>query len=353
MNQIHSLQHGCLPLVELTRGSITESLHCGAIAVVDAAGRLIAGYGNPDSVFYLRSSAKPLQAISFVEDGGMQRFGFSDEELSLICASHYGTDHHVSVAASMQRKAGVSESDLLCGVHAPLDRAARQAMAERAEKPTANRHQCSGKHSGMLANCVLHDFSIADYIAREHPLQQLILRVNAQMWDMPEEEVQIGIDGCSVPVFALPLRNAALGFARMADGRDLSSKRAEACEHIFSAMAAFPKMVAGDGGFDTEVMRAGKGKWISKVGSEGFQMIAIRPGCTSVSARGIGVALKILDGDQRGAVASLSALEVLRQLGALKADELEMLSAFYTRSLHNWRGFEIGSIHPVFDLKFF
>ena len=353
MTDNHWMQQGCMPLVELSRGTIMESLHLGAIAVVDAGGRLIAGCGNPDSVFFLRSSAKPLQAISFVEDGGMERFGFTDEELALICASHYGTDHHVSVAASMQHKVGASENDLLCGIHAPLDRNTRKAMAERAEKPTANRHQCSGKHSGMLANCALRDYPFEDYILPNHPLQRIILRVNAQMWDMPENEVQIGIDGCSVPVFAVPLRNAALGFARLADAKDLPPKRAAACQRIFSAMSAFPKMVAGDGIFDTEVMRVGKGRWISKVGSEGYQMLSIPAGCSSASERGIGVVLKILDGDRRGSITDLVALEVLRQLGVLQEADLEALPGFYTRTLHNWRGFEIGIIHPVFTLDFY
>jgi L-asparaginase II len=350
-----------LPVAELTRGDIVESVHLGAAAVVDAGGRLLASYGNPYAVTYLRSSAKPIQALQFVEDGGVERFGFTDEELSLICASHHGSDHHAAVAASMQQKIGVSEDDLLCGVHWPSDKAAANAMLLRGEKPTPNRHNCSGKHTGMLASCKLHGFPIEDYIRPDHPLQQLILKVNSEMWDMQPEQVHIGIDGCSVPVFGIPLYNAALGFARLSDPAGLPQKRAEACQHITRAMTGFPKMVANDGAFDTELMRAGRGRWVSKIGAEGYQNIGVGPGLTAFPARGIGspisdapgigVAVKILDGDQRGGISSLTGLEVLRQLGALSADDLAQLSAFHTRPIKNWRGFEVGILRPVFDLE--
>ncbi len=322
----------------------------GAIAVVDADGHLLASYGNPETVAYMRSSAKPIQAISFVEDGGMEKFGFTDEELSLICASHHGTDQHAKTAAAMQKKIGVTEKDLLCGVHWPTDRETTNAMLLHGEKPTPNRHNCSGKHTGMLANCKLHGFPIADYIQPDHPLQQLILKVNSEMWEMPADEVEIGIDGCSVPVFGVSLYKAALGFAKLCDPANLPEKRAAACRHITSAMTAYPKMVANDGAFDTELMRSGQGRLVCKAGAEGFRNIAVKPGVTTISARGIGVALKILDGDQRGGVTSLVGVEVLKQLGAISKEELEQLKAFYTRPIKNWRGFEIGIIRPIFSL---
>lgn len=343
---------GCEPVAELIRGSLLESLHLGAIAVVDAAGKLLASLGNPNQLAFLRSTAKPLQAISFVEAGGMEAFGFSEEELALMCASHCGSDHHAAVAASMQHKAGLQESDLLCGVHAPLDRATFKAMILRGEEPGPNRHQCSGKHTGMLANCLLRGFPLENYIDPEHPLQKLVLETNAQMWDLPAESIQIGIDGCSVPVFAVPLCNAAYGFARLSDPSGLGEQRAAACRRITAAMTAFPKMVAGDGWFDTELMRAGAGRLVTKMGAEGFQSVGVMPGVSAISANGMGVAVKILDGDQRNSVAALVAVEVLRQLGALLPGEEAALKKFDARPLYNWRRMEIGRIQPVFKLQF-
>jgi L-asparaginase II len=345
-------QNDFLPVVELTRGSMTESLHFGAIAVVDAEGTLLASYGNTEKTVFLRSTAKPLQAISFVENGGMERFGLTEEELSLMCASHSGTDHHAAVAASIQQKAGVSEDDLLCGVHPPMDRGAYKEMILRGEAPTGNRHQCSGKHSGMLANCKLHGFPIEDYINPDHPLQKMIFDINAQMWDLPAGVIETGIDGCSVPVFAVPVRSAAYGFARLCDPADLPEPRAAACRRITAAMTTFPKMVAGDGFFDTELMRAGNGRLVTKMGAEGFQSIGIMPGSGTGNGRGIGVGIKILDGDLRGSIGPLVAVEVLRQMNLLSPAEQTALGKFYSRPLQNWRGLEIGQIRPVFELEF-
>jgi L-asparaginase II len=339
--------------VELTRGNITESLHFGAAAVVDSGGRLLAGLGNPEAVTFLRSTAKPLQAITLVEDGGIDHFGFTDEEVSLMCASHCGTDHHASVAASIQAKAGVGEGDLLCGIHNPLDRQTYKAMILRGEQSTANRHQCSGKHSGMLANCVLHGFPTGDYIDPEHPLQRMVKEANAEMWEIDPDDIEMGIDGCSVPVFAVPLKNAALGFARLVDPHALPEKRRLACARITQAMTRHPKMVAGDGWFDTELMRAGHGTLVTKMGAEGFQSVGVFPGVSSPWPLGLGIALKIEDGDLRGKIASLVAVEVLRQLGVLSMQQLEALKRFYTRPIYNWRKLEIGEMRPVFELAYY
>ena len=149
---------GFEPLVELTRGGIVESVHLGALAAVDSEGKLLAAYGNPDRVSFPRSSMKPLQALPFVEDGGPEHFGLTEEELAILCASHHGTDEHVRVLRSIHAKVGLQELDLQCGVHWPPDKATVLAMRERGEEPTPYRHNCSGKHSGMLAQALLHAF---------------------------------------------------------------------------------------------------------------------------------------------------------------------------------------------------
>jgi L-asparaginase II len=259
-----------VPLVEVTRGAIVECVLFGAAVVVDAQGNLLAAVGDPQTTTFLRSSAKPFQALPFVEMGGVDHFGLSPRELALMCASHHGTDDHVAVLAGMQAKIGISEADLMCGTHPPSDSITWKAMILRGEEPTPRRHNCSGKHTGMLGQAVLRGLPTTNYFLPNHPVQQTILQTFAEMTGMEPERVIQGIDGCSVPTFAVPLYNAALGFARLADPAGLPEPRAHALRQIFAAMPAHPDMVAGPGAFDTMLMLAGRGKILVKGGAEGY-----------------------------------------------------------------------------------
>ncbi|MBI9043854.1 MAG: asparaginase [Anaerolineaceae bacterium] len=340
-------------VVEATRGPIVECVHFGQITVVDSTGKLLASCGDPELVTFIRSSAKPLQVLSLVEDGGLERFDFSQKELAIMCASHYGAEDHINTIQSIQQKIGLGDEALLCGVHEPLDKDARESMHKRGERPGSRHHQCSGKHMGMLANTLLHGFSIENYISFDHDLQYLILNTLAEIWEMPKEDIILGVDGCSAPVFAIPMKTAALGFARMADPVNLSEKRAAACRKITAAMGAHPLMVAGEKGFDTELMRVTKGKVIAKTGADGYQMAAILPGVIGKDSPGMSVVIKISDGDPRMRSRSLVTLEVLKQLGAINDNEVKKLASFYSRPLHNWRKIEIGELKPCFELKWY
>lgn len=338
-------------LVEVTRGPIVESAHVGALTVVDAAGRLIASAGDPFLVTYLRSSSKPLQVLPMLEDGGAEAFHLSEKEIALMCASHSGTDEHAETVAALQAKIGVSESDLLCGVHAPMHEPTAQAMIARGEPFTSNRHNCSGKHTGFLASTVLHHESKEDYINPKHPIQQLVIETFAEMTDYPAERIAIGVDGCSAPVFGTPLVNAALGFARLCDPSGLPAKRAAACRLITRSMAAHPFMVAGPERFDTLAMQVGGGKFISKGGAEGYQAIGILPGALGAGSPALGITYKIADGDLDGRARPIVGIEVLRQLGLLsQADIAGPLAQLAARPVTNWRGFEVGEMRPAFQL---
>jgi L-asparaginase II len=337
------------PVFELTRGNTVESVHYGAFAVVDYRGQMILSSGNPHTVTFLRSSAKPFQALPFIENGGHLHWGFSLPEIAILCASHSGTDEHAAVLSRMQAKISVTQDDLLCGVHAPVDEPTRMAMLARGEEPTPNRHNCSGKHTGMLAHAMMIDAPIEDYINPEHPVQIRILQSFSEMCNLEPREVDIGIDGCSAPVFAIPLWNAALGYARLCDPADLDPQRAQACRTITHAMMSHPEMVAGPGKFDTRLMAATHGKIVSKGGAEGYQQIGIMPDVIKPGSPGIGIALKISDGDRRGLVRPAVTLEILRQLNAIKPSELEDLAEFGPRlPVKNWRGLIVGEAYPVF-----
>src|SRR5512135_3443473 len=267
-----------LPLFEVTRGRIVESIHFGAIAVVDSRGKLLYSYGDPQTVAFLRSSAKPFQAMPFFERGGPVHFGLTQKEQALLCASHEGSEEHVRTAESIQAKAGIRESDLQCGVHMPGDAAAYKALVARGEAPTPNRNNCSGKHSGMLAHAKMRDLPLDTYLDIHHPIQQDILAAFAALCNVPQDKVEIGIDGCSAPNFAVPLYNSALAFARLCDPRGATEQRLAACRAITSAMTAHPEMISGPNEFDCRLMQVGRGRIVCKRGAEGFQAIGLMPG---------------------------------------------------------------------------
>jgi L-asparaginase II len=341
------------PVIELTRGEIVESIHSGAVAVVTKDGELYASCGDPELVTYMRSSAKPFQVLPLVEAGGMKHFGFSLAELALMCASHSGTETHTSLANAIQEKAGVGELDLMCGIHPPTDENAAEALRKRGESPTPNHNNCSGKHSGMLALARLKNWPVDHYIDPIHPVQQLILQVIAEMCAYPMEEIELGIDGCSAPNFALPIQHAAQGFARLMDPIDLPEERANACRTIVQAMTSHPEMIAGPGRFDTLLMQATGGRLLTKGGAEGYQAVGIPPGVLSKDSPALGVAVKIADGDPRGRARPAVVLEVLRQLGALDEAELKVMQSFGPASwLYNWRKLTVGESRPVFSLTY-
>src|SRR5512138_2015823 len=217
------------PLLEVTRGRIVESAHVGSIAVVDSNDRLIASTGDPQTVAFLRSSAKPFQALPFVERGGVEYYGLTPRELAIACASHEGSALHVRTVEGFQQKAGLQEDQLQCGVHMPGDVQAFTSLIVNHRPPTPNQNNCSGKHTAMLAHARMRGLSLANYLDIQHPIQQDILSTFAEMCRIPPGEVELGIDGCSAPNFAVPLYQAALGMARLCDPHELSPERSSAC----------------------------------------------------------------------------------------------------------------------------
>jgi L-asparaginase II len=354
------------PLFELTRGEVVESIHYGALAVSDNQGRLLAWYGRPNAVTYLRSSAKPFQALPFIESGGQDFYGLHPAEIALMCASHSGTDDHLATVLSIQKKTGIREVELMCGTHQPIHAPTAEALKQRGEKPTPNRHNCSGKHTGMLAFARLNQEPSGsaglDYIDPAHPIQQEILRVFAEMCDLPPEQIHTGIDGCSAPNFAVPLRNAALAFARLCDPSGLAEPRRNACRQIFQAMTSYPEMVGGPDSFDTHLMKRLGGRVVCKGGAEGYLAFGLVPGALRSGSPALGVTIKISDGDlgshwhtkasYLGRTRPAVALEVLRQLGAISTAELEDLADFGPNfPIQNWRKIVVGEGRPCFTLE--
>jgi L-asparaginase II len=301
-------------------------------------------------VSYLRSSAKPFQLLPLVESGGADRFGFTSAELAVIAGSHSGEPRHVAAVQSILNRIGLREDALQCGIHVPFNAAAAKALRAEGREPSILHNNCSGKHAGMLAQAVDRGLSTHDYLDPQHPVQIAIRQRLAELGGITFDEIGVGVDGCSAPCFAMPLRAAALAFARLAEagsrGQEAGSKMQNAgLARVARAMLDHPEMVAGEGRIDTDVMRAVPGRLVSKAGAEGYHGLGlIRP-----DGSAWGIAIKIADGDgKRGGHPVI--IEVLRQLGVLDDTALAKLQSYRAWPVTNHRGLEVGEVRANFKL---
>lgn len=337
-------------IVDILRGEVVESRHVVAAAAASADGHLVEAWGDPESVTFMRSSAKPFQALPLVESGAADRFDFEPRELALACASHAGTDEHAQVAGAMLAKLGLSEAALQCGMHSPYDRETAVRLIREGVPDTPLRNNCSGKHAGMLALAIHLGEPNESYLDPEHPIQRRIRETLGRMADLATDEIQVGVDGCSAPTFAIPLRAAALAFARLMDPGGLPESLAWACGRVTEAMLAHPEMVSGPGRFDTRLMEVGAGRILAKGGAEGYQGLALRADALHLGSPAIGVALKVWDGDPSGRARGVATLAILKALGALSEAQRQALQPFDEGPQHNLRKKVVGRIrvHPEF-----
>ncbi|HEX3250756.1 MAG TPA: asparaginase [Pyrinomonadaceae bacterium] len=335
------------PLVEVKRGSITESRHRGHIVAVEPDGNIIASLGAPHNVTYLRSSAKPFQALPLLLTGAADRFGFTDREVALACASHNGEPIHTEIAASMLRKIGLGPEALKCGVHEPYSAEAARELRERGEEPNVLHNNCSGKHIGMLAVALHLGASIENYDSPENPVQKAIADVLAEFSDVAVTDMAVGIDGCGAPIFGITMRAMALTYARLVSPpASFDEATRDACARVVRVMTAYPELIGGTSErLDTEVMRAARGRVVSKVGADGVYTAGILP-CEEWP-NGLGFALKIEDGDDRRARPTV-VVESLRQLGVLRDESLEAVSRYAFFPVKNRRGDLVGEIRASF-----
>ena len=311
--------------VENYRGSVLESRHTVHVAVVDSAGRLVARAGSPDLVTFWRSAAKPFQALPLVQDGVVERFGLTRQDLALACASHSSEPAQVALVREFLQRVGCSERELLCGPHRPLSDAVAKDYETRGVRLTAVYSNCSGKHTGMLALAKSHGWPTEFYTRGDHPVQQRCLKSVSEYTDVPIASsppdplserrggtpgtIGVAVDGCGVSCFALPLRNMALAYTRL-DGP------------ILEAMTMHPELIAGDGRPCTEMMRAHPGRVVAKVGAEGvYSALLLR--------EGLGVSLKVEDGHSVASALAIAA--VLQELG-LKPQPASLLKKPNTNS---------------------
>lgn len=324
-------------IAEVERGGRTESRHFGHIAIVDASNRPLAHLGDTETPVFPRSTVKPLLALPFVESGAAERLQLSEAELAVICASHNGEERHTQTVEKILHRAHQKVTCLECGAHWPLyDNAARK-LAGSGNQPSALHNNCSGKHAALVCLALDQGMDPRGYIVPDHPVQKQVTATLAALTDTPHNAANRGIDGCSMPTYAVPLRQLALGFARFVTGQGLSPSQGAAARTLREAVAADPFMIAGSERFDTRLMSHFGSRVFCKMGAEGV-MVAALPG------DGVGIAIKTEDGANRAAEVALAGL-LKQKFGTLWSEEdHSFLSSMTSYDLKNWNGIKVGRV---------
>jgi L-asparaginase II len=324
-------------LAEFVRGGMVESSHRGSAVVCDAEGRILMSWGDAEQHVYARSALKPLQAMPLVETGAADAFGLGPVELALACGSHHGEAHHVAAVRNWLGRIGCTADDLECGAHRPIDPDAADALVRAGERPSALHNNCSGKHAGFLATARHLGQATRGYIDFAHPVQSRVIATVAAMTGRDLSNAARGVDGCGIPVVAVPLSGLARAMARMGDRDGLPHARAEAARRLLAAMAAEPLMVSGSTGFATALLRAAGAAVVAKPGAEGVFAAAL-------PRQKLGLALKIDDGAGRAAEVALCA--ILLRLGALDRDAAAALGERLRPKVRNVAGLVVGELRP-------
>ncbi len=326
-----------VPMVEIIRGPVAESLHSGHAVICDHNGAIIESWGDPEAVVLPRSSAKMIQALPLLSSGAARAAGLSPERLALACASHEGAPLHAQKVCAWLSDAGFAEKDLLCGPQPSRDKALRFEMIRDGRAPGRVLNNCSGKHTGFLT-LARHLKAGPDYVSPVHPVQ---LACRAAFEEVTAEDSPgFGIDGCSAPNFATTMRGMARAMAFFATADTRSDAQSQAAADLVAAMIAHPELVAGEGRACTLLMRAAREPVAIKTGAEGY-FVAILPN------RGLGIALKIVDGATRASDCAIAALLV--RLGVLEAGHPDV-ARFLNPPVRNWDGLVTGEIRPVAGL---
>ena len=319
-------------LANVVRGDTVESVHSGHVVIVDGEENTIFEAGDPWAVTFFRSACKPFQLIPVITSGAADAFGFTEEEIALGCASHSGEPMHVEIAERMLAKAGFMEADLHCGVHPPFNEQEAERMLRTGEKPTQLHNNCSGKHAAMLALAKHIDADPAMYESMASQVQRRAMRCVADFTELPSEKIKIGIDGCTVPNFAVPVGAMARSFANLVRPVKLHEIVQTASRRVVAAMTKYPELIGGTNRLDTMLMRAAGGRIVSKVGADGVWCCGVLP--SGRYPAGLGIAIKVIDGDDhRGR--PVIAVSILKQLGLISSEALPELSPMPIRNRRN------------------
>ncbi|MFM1898892.1 MAG: hypothetical protein RL577_1132 [Bacteroidota bacterium] len=327
-------------LVEIWRGPMVESFHRGAIVIVGEQGQTLWSMGNPEQWAYPRSAMKYFQHLPFLQSGDFDRLHWGSQELAILCASHNGEAMHTALVSRMLEQLNLTAAHLGCGPQAPTLRTDHEALIISGQKPSCLHNNCSGKHTGFLAASQFLNYSLEDYLKPDHALQLSIRKMISLFYEMAEEDLKIGVDGCSAPIYGMPLRNQALAYLnlilpdRVTDDRSLH----KACARVVEAVAQYPDLIAGSKRYCSDLIRITKGRIIGKTGADGIYSIAI-------PSEKIALVIKIDDG-KMGPQYQV-AHQLLSELNLLTAQEKQELEAYSRQPILNFAGNTVGYSQSV------
>lgn len=324
-------------LVEVYRANVLESFHRGVICVVNENNEVIFSKGNVDQVCYPRSAMKFIQVLPLIELGGIEKFGFTLEEIAVMCGSHNAEQEHLEVVECILSKIGLNKNDLFCGPQYPTSKRDADHLIRENKKPEHIHNNCSGKHAGMLALCQLINAPIQDYINPNHPIQQLILEYVEKIYEYPKAKMATALDGCSAPIYSIPVINQAIGFKNLVSNH-YEEKLANACKTVVDAVSKYPFMVAGSKRYCTDMMQITAPQIIGKTGAEGIF-------CLSLPKQKIGVCIKIDDGKMLPQYNVAQAFVEATKL--FSKEELKPLHHYLQADLTNFNKFTVGEIMAV------
>lgn len=326
-------------LANVIRGDIVESKHRGAIVVVNNEGKILYHRGYPHVNTFIRSAAKPMQAMNVILSGAHKYYNLNKKEIAIMCASHFGEKIHRNVIKNLLEKIGLNKKDLKCGITTSRKKELAIKMAYKGVEKSQLLSDCSGKHCGFLAVCKMLNYDISNYLDKNHPVQKKIIKLISKITKTKLKKISVGIDGCSAPVFALPLYNMALGYARLASSSFDGKEMKKASKLIYESMIKYPEMISGSSGFCTELIEKTDGDLIGKVGAEGIY-------CIGIKKKKIGIALKIEDGSFRAIPVII--FNMLKKLDLLEKNQLKKLGEYQEKDILNECNIKVGEISPAF-----
>ena len=321
-------------LVENIRGEVVESFHRGSFCVVDERGDVLWSEGDIQQVSFPRSALKYFQHIPFLLSGGFDVMGFTSKELAIMCASHNGEDVHLDVVNTVLHRISLNSDYLKCGPQQPTLKKDFLALVKADKEPSCMHNNCSGKHAGFLAYCVHEKLNLADYLSQSHPLHQQIKNITALFYETDESSLALGVDGCSAPIFGMPLINQALAYKNLVSPMPWKdSKLTDACNRIVEAVTQYPLLVAGSKRYCTDLMEVTKGRIVGKTGADGVY-------CLAIPHKKWGIAIKIDDG-KMGPQYQV-AQEILTKLNLITTEEAAQLSSHWHCKNTNFAGNHVG-----------
>ncbi|WP_042354070.1 asparaginase [Bacillus rubiinfantis] len=327
-------------LIEESRAGLVENVHIGMVCGVDEKGQTIYSAGNEEHYTFYRSACKPIQAIPVFLSNIITKYGLTRQEAAMFTASHRGETYHIEALESMLKKLPVNEEDLFCPPSYPLNEKPREAMLRENKEKRRIYHNCAGKHTGFVAVCREFGYPVEGYWKPEHPLQQQILQILSTLSEVPAAQINVGIDGCGVPVFAIPLKNMAITYLKLACPDLIEDAPLQAAvRKMTSIMNEYPLMVASEQFICSLLLQ--DNNIVAKGGAQGVY-------CFGLKKERVGFALKVLNGSEDvwpNVVAS-----ILEQIGYENKETIARLRELKPSIVKNDSGAEVGAVKETFTM---